>query len=96
MTDGTAHTVVRAVPGTLTVVDDRVFGPADEALARRFARRILRFEEIRSLAFDPSRSSATLAYDPANGTPADLWMRLANAVVGNGKELEETTIPLKK
>jgi len=93
LTDDTAHTVVRAGPGTLTVADDRVFGPAGEALARRFARRLLKFDEIRSLALDPSRSSATLAYDLANGTPADLLMRLADAIVGNGEELEEVELP---
>jgi Cu2+-exporting ATPase len=93
LTDGTAHTVVRAGPGTLTVVDDRVFGPAGGALARRFARRVLKFDEIRSLALDPSRSSATLAYHPANGAPANLLVRLADAVVGDREGLEEVALP---
>jgi Cu2+-exporting ATPase len=46
------------------------------------------------LALDPSRSTATLVYDLANGNPADLLMRLADAVVGNGEELEEVELPL--
>jgi Cu2+-exporting ATPase len=61
---------------------------------RRFARRVLRFGEIRSLVLDPVRSSATLAYYPANGAPAELLMRLADAVIGNGEELEEIELPL--
>ncbi|HEX3416254.1 MAG TPA: hypothetical protein VHT21_07600, partial [Stellaceae bacterium] len=46
------------------------------------------------MALDPSRSGATLVYDLANGNPADLLMRLADAVVGNGEELEEVELPL--
>ena len=93
MTDEAAHSVASAGPETLTVVDDRVFGSAGEALARRFARRVLRFDEVRSLALDPSRSSAAVAYHPGNGNPADLVMRLADAVTGGGEELEEAALP---
>jgi Cu2+-exporting ATPase len=80
-------------PGTLTLIDDRVFGPAGGPLARHFARRVLRFVEIRSLALDPSNSSATLAFHGANGGSADLLMRLADAVVGNVEELDEAALP---
>ena len=38
MTEGMADPVVRVGPETLSVIDDRVFGPAGETLARRFAR----------------------------------------------------------
>ncbi|HEX3417476.1 MAG TPA: HAD family hydrolase [Stellaceae bacterium] len=43
---------------------------------------------------DPVRSSATLAYHLAKGTPAELLMRLADAVVRNGEGLEEVELPL--
>jgi hypothetical protein len=41
-------------PNTFEITDDRVFGPGGGALARRFARRVLAFDEVRSLALDPA------------------------------------------
>jgi len=62
LTEGAAHPSARASPGTLIVTDDRVFGPGGEALTRRFVQRVLWFDEVRALALDPSRASATLTY----------------------------------
>jgi cation transport ATPase len=93
LTEEIAASAVTVGPGTLTLVDDRVFGPEGEALAHRFARRVLRFDEVRSLALDPSRSSATLAFRGVNCKPADLVMRLADAVAGRRDELEEVALP---
>ena len=55
----------RAHPRTFEVSDDWVFGPGSEALARQFARRVLSFNEVHSLAFDPARARATLNYQLA-------------------------------
>jgi hypothetical protein len=87
--EGAADPVATVGPGTLTIIDDRVFGPAGGALARQFARRVLRFEEVRSLALNPSRSSATLTYRPVSEDPAVLVTRLADAVAGSEAELGE-------
>jgi len=88
-----ADPVVRVGPETLSVIDDRVFGPAGETLARRFARRTLRFDGVRSLVLDPSRSSATLVYRPAGDNPAEFVSRLADAVAGSGEELDMDALP---
>lgn len=93
MTEEIAASAATVGQGTLTLVDDRVFGSEREALARRFARRVLRFDEVRSLALDPSRSSVTLAFQGVNCKPADLVMRLADAVAGGCDELEEVALP---
>jgi len=89
LTDGAAEPSARAGPGTLTVADERVFGPGGEALARR----VLRFGEVRSLALDPARTRATLTYRLANGDPAELVTRLAEAVADRSEELEESALP---
>jgi cation transport ATPase len=93
LTERTADSVARVGPETLTIFDDRVFGPAGEALARRFARCVLRFDEVRSLALDPSRSSATLVYRPRDDDPAAFVTRLADAVAGSGGDLDANTLP---
>jgi hypothetical protein len=93
LTEGAAHPSARASPGTLTVTDDRVFGPGGEALTRRFAQRVLWFDEVRSLALDPSRASATLTYRLVKGDQTFFMMRSADAVVGGGEELEENALP---
>ena len=93
MTEGAAHPSARASPGTLTVTDDRVFGPGGEALTRRFAQRVLWFDEVRSLALDPSRASATLTYRLVKGDPTFFMIRLADAVVGGGEEHEQNALP---
>ena len=80
MTAGAARPIARPGPGTLTVTDDRVFGPGSEALARRFARRVLSFNEVHSLALDPARARATLNYQlAATGNPGSFLTRLADA-----------------
>jgi cation transport ATPase len=93
LTDGTTHPVASVGRGTLTIVDEGIFGPLGEAPARRFARRVFKFAEVRSVALDPSLSSATLAYHPVNNNPAGLVMRLADAVAGSGEELEDFALP---
>src|SRR6516162_11054617 len=86
--------VAKLCPQTLILVDDRVFGPDGEALARRFARRALRFSEVRSLALDPSRSSARLHYQLVDsGSTTRFVQRLADAVVESCEELEEAALP---
>jgi cation transport ATPase len=86
--------VAKLGPQTLILVDDRVFGPDGEALARRFARRALRFSEVRSLALDPSRSSARLHYQLVDGGSTTRFVqRLADAVVESCEELEEVALP---
>ena len=49
-----ARPSVATGPNTFEITDDRVFGPGGGALARRFARRVLAFDEVRSLALDPA------------------------------------------
>jgi cation transport ATPase len=93
LTDGAGHPIAQAGPGTLVVTDDRVFGPGGEALTRRFARCVLRFGEVRSLALDPCRASATLTYHLVGGDPAVFVIRLAEAVVGGREEPEEDSLP---
>src|ERR1700751_2855881 len=93
LTNAIAAPVAKLGPQTLTLVDGRVFGLDGETLARRFARRVLRFPEVRSLALDPARSSATLAFHAAHGDPADCVIRLAQAVAGTGDQLEEVAVP---
>ena len=65
MTTGAARPSARAHPKTFEVTDERIFGPDGEALARRFARRVLSFNEVHSLALDPTRARATLNYQLA-------------------------------
>jgi cation transport ATPase len=93
LTNEIAAPVAKLGPQTLTLVDGRVFGLDGETLARRFARRVLRFPEVRSLALDPARSSATLAFHAAHGDPADCVIRLAQAVAGTGDQLKEVAVP---
>jgi Cu2+-exporting ATPase len=75
------------------VTDERVFGPGGEALARRFAQRVLQFDEVRSLALDPARATAILKYRIEYGDPGDFLKRLADAVAGAGEDANETELP---
>jgi cation transport ATPase len=94
LTIGAAGPFVRAGPGTIGITDERVFGPGNEALAQRFARRALSFPEIRSLALDPINATATLNYRSANGDAGTLLNRLANAIAEPDADLDETELPL--
>ena len=60
MTAAAVRPSVKVCAGTVEVCDYRVFGPGGEALARRFARLVLAFDEISSLVLDPTRATATL------------------------------------
>ena len=93
MTVGAACPSVRAGPGTVEVTDDRVFGPGGEALARVFARRVLSFIEVQSLALDPAEATATLKYRLANCDPGIFLTRLASAVAGPAAGVNETVLP---
>ena len=93
MTIGATGPSARAGPGTIEVTDDRVFGPGGEALARRFARRVLSFAEVQSLALDPTKATATLNYRLANGDARTLLGRLARAVAEPDAGLNETALP---
>jgi hypothetical protein len=93
LTAGAARSSVRARPGTFEVTDVRVFGPGGEALARCFARRVLRFGEVRSLYLDPARATATLSYRLADGDADAFLTRLANAVGGGDEGLDEPELP---
>jgi hypothetical protein len=86
------HPSARVGPGTVAIIDDRIFGPSGEALARRFARRALQFVEVRSLALDPARAGAVLTYRIAHCDPVALVTRLADAIAGNGEELDEAEL----
>ena len=94
MTKEIAAPAAKIGPETLVLVDDRVFGSDGEARARRFARRVLRFAEVRSLTLDPSQSSARLHYHLVDGGSTTRFVqRLADAVVESGEELEEVALP---
>ena len=93
MTIGAARPSVRAGPGTIEVTDERVLGPGNEALTQRFARRVLSFPEVRSLALDPIKATATLNYRSANGDAGTLLNRLASAVAEPDAGLNETELP---
>ena len=93
MKDEAAHPSARVGPGALAITDDRIFGPGGETLARRFARRVLQFGEVRSLTLDPTRASAVLTYRITHCDPVALMRRLADAVAGNGEELDEAALP---
>jgi len=93
LTAGAVRPVVQTRPGIFEVTDRRVFGPGDEALARHFARRVLAFSEVRSLAIDPARARATLHYRSASGDPGSFLTRLASAVAAPAAGLDETVLP---
>jgi hypothetical protein len=60
LTTGAARPSARAGAGTIEVSDERVFGLRDAALPRRFARRVLSFAEVQSLALDPYQGNGNL------------------------------------
>lgn len=93
MTKGATCPYVRVRPGGFEVADDRIFVPGGEALARRFARRVLQFDEVRSLALDPARKTASVNYRLANGDPGSFLTRLADAVEGAAAGVNETALP---
>ena len=85
---------VRIRPGAIEVTEERVFGPAAATLARRFARRILGFDEVRSLALDPARAMAVVSYRLAKGDPGIFLTRLADAVAkGTAAGVGATELP---
>jgi len=94
LTTGAARPSARAQPRTFEVTNERIFGPDGEALARRFARRVLSFNEVHSLALDPTRARATLNYQlAANGDPGIFLARLADAVAAPAADANETELP---
>ena len=94
MTPGATRPRARAGQGTLTVSDDRVFGPGGEALARSFAQRVLSFNDVHSLAFDPARARATLNYQLTAPDDAGSFLtRLANAVAVPTADANQTELP---
>ena len=97
MTAGAARPSVATGPNAFEITNDRVFGPGGEALARRFARRVLAFDEVHSLAFDPDRATATVNFRLASGDPGMLLTQLAGAVArcaADVKEIERRTGPM--
>ena len=93
MTAGAALPSVRASPTTLEITDDLVFGPGGEALARRFARRVLSFSAVQSLALDPAHATAILNYRLDECDPAPLLTRLADAVAAPAVSASEAALP---
>ncbi len=94
MTAGVARASARSRPGILEVTDERVFGPGGKALARRFARRVLGFDEVRTLVLDPARATATVNYRLANGVADTFPIRLADAVAKSpAASVSETELP---
>jgi hypothetical protein len=94
LTAGAPPPSARTRPGILEVTDERVFGPGGEALARRFARRVLGFAEVRSLALDPARATATVIYRLPNGAADTFPIRLADAVTKSSvASVSESELP---
>jgi len=93
LTAGAARPSISARPGTFGVTDNRVFGPGGEALARRFAQRVLGFDEVHSLTLDPARATATLNYRLANGDADILLSRLASSVAESNAGINEIELP---
>ena len=93
MTAEAARPSVRTGPNTFEINDGLVFGPGSEALARRFAGRVLAFDEVLSLALDPPRAIATVNYRLASGEPGVLLSRLARAVAAPALVAEEVELP---
>jgi len=62
-------------------------------LARRFARRVLQFNEVLSLALSPAWTTAAVNYRLANGDPGMILARLAGAVAGPAAEVNEAELP---
>ena len=93
MTAGAARSSVATGPNAFEITNDRVFGRCGEALARRFAGRVLAFDEVHSLAFDPDRATATVNFRLANGDPGMLLTRLADAVARCAAEVKEIELP---
>jgi hypothetical protein len=93
LTEEAVRPFVRTGPNTFEITDDRVFGPGGGALTRRFARRDLAFNEVRSLTLDPARAAATVNFRLANSDPGMLLTRLAGAVAGPAEEVKEIELP---
>ena len=93
MTTRTTRSSVKAHPDTIEIADDRVFGPGGGALARRFARCVLQFSEVRSLALNPAQETATVNYQLANGDLGSFMTRLASAVAAPAAGVNETVLP---
>jgi len=74
---------INSRPGILSITDARLFGPGQEARGVLFARRVLRFPEVRSLEIDPLHATATLRYGAPPGASRALVRRLADAVTGD-------------
>jgi cation transport ATPase len=84
---------VRTGPNSFEISDGRVFGPGGEPLARRFAGRVLAVDDVRSLALDPARATATVNYRLAGEDPGMFLARLACAVAGSAAEIKEAELP---
>jgi cation transport ATPase len=93
LTAGAARPFARACSGKLEINDNRVFGPGGDALARRFARRVLSFAEVQSLALNPAQATTILKYRLVNCDPAILLTRLADAVAAPAARANETALP---
>jgi len=93
LTAEAARPSVRTGPNTFEINDGLVFGPGSEARARRFAGRVLAFDEVLSLALDPPRAIATVNYRLASGEPGVLLSRLARAVAAPAADAKEVELP---
>ncbi|MCI0666981.1 MAG: cation-transporting ATPase [Methylococcaceae bacterium] len=78
---------------TLRIEYGPLFGSDDEGLIRRFAGRVLIFPEVRSVAIDPRRNSSVLGYRVAESRLNDFLSRLAAAIGGSGKEMDDADLP---
>jgi cation transport ATPase len=93
LTAGAISPSVRAGSGTVEVTDERIFGPGDASLARTFARRILSFRVVRSLALDPARATATVHHQLPDGDTGIFLNRLADAIAAPAAGVNETELP---
>ncbi|MGY6215684.1 P-type ATPase [Methylolobus aquaticus] len=78
---------------TVTLRDTHVFSPLQQVHTRRFARRAMQLQEVRSLTLDPQRSEARLTYQVPDERRDAFLARLAAVIGSDAGALDEATIP---
>ncbi len=92
MTD-TAVSTVETAPCALRIAEPRLFAAGQIHRAALFARRVMAFNDVRSLAIDPVSGCATLNYVPPAEGAAAFIRRLADAVRGGAADLPAVDLP---
>jgi cation transport ATPase len=83
---------VRIGPNTFEITDDPVFGRG-KVLARRFAKRVLAVDDVKSLTLDPARATAIVNYRSSDRDPSVLLTWLAAAVAASAADAREVDLP---